>query len=123
MLSYDDQDRVTALSGENLARTPRSAEEIEFWFTVRPKRNKWKVGETKEWRVRLAILGVVENREAFLRPFIDKKPSRVDFNVSPRGGGARHGEGLCPGERAKSGLLSGLAEPNVHDDRSAAWPH
>ncbi|MFT5356185.1 MAG: hypothetical protein ACI9KE_003408 [Polyangiales bacterium] len=82
MLLEQEQRALRTLSGESLAQAPRTQEDLDYWFTVGPKQRKWKAGETKEWRVRLAKLGVPENRALFLQPFIDKKPSRVEFNTA-----------------------------------------
>lgn len=82
MLSPHDHHTLSALSGEDLAEDPRTQEEIDFWFTVGPKRRRWKASETNEWRLRLAIRGATENRALLLEPFLHKKPSRVDFNTA-----------------------------------------
>ncbi|MFK8002337.1 MAG: ankyrin repeat domain-containing protein [Polyangiales bacterium] len=82
LMNYDDEQKIRAMSETQLAEEPRTEEEIEYWFSVLPKRKKWKAGQTKEWRVRLAQGGAPENRALLLKPFIDKKPSRVDFNTA-----------------------------------------
>lgn len=82
MLTHDDEQKLRLLSENQLAEAPRTEEEIEYWFSLMPKRKKWKAAQTKEWRVRLAQKGAPENRPLLLKPFLDKKPSRVDFNTA-----------------------------------------